>query len=221
MFCPICKTEYREGFTRCVDCGADLVTGSPSQEGGEKTLDAGPELVWRGGDPVSLSRVTAALSTEGINFLVRPTQDHLVFELGIPRPRYVVLVSRKDYAAALGLVADIPDRSPFADFEAIESPPFYRRRSPTQETAPAESTATDGGVDTVLEEWKPSGQDTEVWSGNAPELVQSLVLCLQENGIPCFPVTEPGETSRILVHRGDERRAREIVCEVIEGEPSA
>lgn len=25
MFCPKCKAEYREGFTRCADCDVDLV----------------------------------------------------------------------------------------------------------------------------------------------------------------------------------------------------
>ena len=25
MFCPKCKSEYREGFYKCTDCGVDLV----------------------------------------------------------------------------------------------------------------------------------------------------------------------------------------------------
>lgn len=25
MFCPVCRDEFREGFTRCEDCDADLV----------------------------------------------------------------------------------------------------------------------------------------------------------------------------------------------------
>lgn len=25
MFCPKCKSEYREGFYKCADCGTDLV----------------------------------------------------------------------------------------------------------------------------------------------------------------------------------------------------
>lgn len=28
-FCPNCKTEYREGFTHCADCGAPLVPALP------------------------------------------------------------------------------------------------------------------------------------------------------------------------------------------------
>jgi len=31
MYCPKCKAEYREGFTKCADCGTDLVGGQPPE----------------------------------------------------------------------------------------------------------------------------------------------------------------------------------------------
>jgi hypothetical protein len=31
MFCPKCKSEYREGFYKCADCGADLVDQLPQR----------------------------------------------------------------------------------------------------------------------------------------------------------------------------------------------
>jgi hypothetical protein len=31
MFCPKCKTEYREGFYKCASCGSDLVDGLPQE----------------------------------------------------------------------------------------------------------------------------------------------------------------------------------------------
>lgn len=31
MFCPQCKSEYRPGFTRCADCGVDLVDRLPEE----------------------------------------------------------------------------------------------------------------------------------------------------------------------------------------------
>ena len=31
MFCPKCKIEYREGFYKCADCGADLVYRLPDE----------------------------------------------------------------------------------------------------------------------------------------------------------------------------------------------
>ena len=31
MFCPKCKSEYREGFYKCADCGVDLVAEQPPE----------------------------------------------------------------------------------------------------------------------------------------------------------------------------------------------
>jgi hypothetical protein len=31
MFCPKCKSEYREGFYKCADCGSDLVVVKPPE----------------------------------------------------------------------------------------------------------------------------------------------------------------------------------------------
>jgi len=32
MFCPKCKSEYREGFTQCKECHTDLVTQLATEE---------------------------------------------------------------------------------------------------------------------------------------------------------------------------------------------
>jgi hypothetical protein len=31
MFCPACKSEYRKGYYKCADCGADLVRELPQE----------------------------------------------------------------------------------------------------------------------------------------------------------------------------------------------
>ena len=31
MFCPQCKSEYKEGFYKCADCGVDLVAEQPPE----------------------------------------------------------------------------------------------------------------------------------------------------------------------------------------------
>ena len=44
-WCPNCKTEYREGFTHCADCGADLVPTLPDEAPEPETLDRPTEAV--------------------------------------------------------------------------------------------------------------------------------------------------------------------------------
>ncbi len=43
MYCPSCKCEFREGFTRCDGCGVDLVDGLESTGAGASTAAAAPE----------------------------------------------------------------------------------------------------------------------------------------------------------------------------------
>ena len=35
MFCPQCRSEYREGFTRCADCDVELVPALPTGDAHE------------------------------------------------------------------------------------------------------------------------------------------------------------------------------------------
>ena len=43
MICPQCKSEYREGFVRCADCGVELLTQLEDEE--ETDGSSGNELV--------------------------------------------------------------------------------------------------------------------------------------------------------------------------------
>ncbi len=44
MFCPQCRTEYREGFYKCVDCGASLVSELPPEPATELQPELAPEF---------------------------------------------------------------------------------------------------------------------------------------------------------------------------------
>jgi hypothetical protein len=49
MFCPTCKTEYREGFTDCADCRVALVHELPRAENhppGDEQLASPPGTGW-------------------------------------------------------------------------------------------------------------------------------------------------------------------------------
>jgi len=39
MFCPECKRKFREGFYRCANCGADLVSQLPQETSNQARHD--------------------------------------------------------------------------------------------------------------------------------------------------------------------------------------
>src|SRR5713226_9216185 len=86
----------------------------------EKSADGALELVWRGSDPVAFSRVISALQAAGIPHHSKSTHDHLVFGLGIPRPRYEVRVLQSDSAMARDLVTPIGETLPFETEKSLQ-----------------------------------------------------------------------------------------------------
>jgi len=75
-YCPDCRTEYRDGLTRCADCGAVLLAGPlPEMEGAPAAppsppMDMSPEsepaFLCRVADPSEVEIICAALREAGI-----------------------------------------------------------------------------------------------------------------------------------------------------------
>jgi hypothetical protein len=65
MFCPRCRTEYREGFSVCVDCDSDLVDELPPEEVPEFT-----EYVEVLGtyNPADIALIKSILDAENITY---------------------------------------------------------------------------------------------------------------------------------------------------------
>jgi len=57
MFCPLCKAEYREGFSRCANCHSDLVSSLDLPE----VRSNPPALLWVGKDVRQLTILAHAL----------------------------------------------------------------------------------------------------------------------------------------------------------------
>jgi hypothetical protein len=207
QYCPLCDAEYSDMHARCTVCGVELVSeelrGRPLDERQRKERI---ELVWRGGDPGAVSEVIHTLREAGIRHHMQATNDHLVFELGMPRPKYVVRTFASDSAKAKELLAGIHDSSPFVSMEAsalaLADEPF--------EEQPA-----------LKHEWKPAAATLEVWSGEDAALAQLLQDCLRENGIGVRSEGIPPGLMRLSVMTLDEGRAREIIREVREASPPA
>jgi hypothetical protein len=98
MYCPQCKAEYRQGFTRCADCDVELVYEPPSsasglgEAGGQTENPEDPFCsFWRGDDPRIHAELCELLNEEAIPHKTVRREDHLfnlntrsAFEIGIP-----------------------------------------------------------------------------------------------------------------------------------------
>src|ERR1700722_13408574 len=165
-YCPLCDAEYAASHEQCSVCGVDLVPeelrGHPldEQQRSEKIV-----VIWRGGDPLAVSEVISALRDAGIRHHVQPTNEHMVFELGMPRPKYAVRVFSSDAAKAKELIADIR-----------ESLPVVFDQTAQHEQEPV-------AVPAAGHQWNSAAATVEIWSGEDGALAELLQACLRENRI--------------------------------------
>jgi hypothetical protein len=164
------------------------------------------ELVWRGGDPSAVSEVIQTLREAGIRHHVQPTNDHLVFELGMPRPKYAVRTFASDATRAKELLSDIRESSPFVSMEASA---LALAEEPVAQPA------------SRRHEWKPAAATLVIWSGEDAALAELLQDCLRENAIGVRCEGKPPGVMHLRVMPSDESAARGIIREVREASPPA
>jgi hypothetical protein len=70
VYCPQCRTEYREGFTECADCHVPLLAGAPPPE--PDPFDPSLELVvvLESNSGVQFAMARGLLEEAGIPFFV-------------------------------------------------------------------------------------------------------------------------------------------------------
>jgi ferredoxin len=202
-YCPSCGAEYSAGHVQCSVCRVDLVSealrGRPltEQQKNDRIV-----VVWRGGDPLAVSEVVHRLREAGIRHHLHATEDHLVFELGMPRPKYAVRVFESDAPRASELLEGVR-----------ESLPFGLSFTPVADEEPAAPLQRSSG------RWNPATATSEIWSGEDASLADLLEACLRENRIGVRRLgVEPGRL-RLFVMAVDEAAAGEIVREIRDGSP--
>ena len=222
MICPQCKAEYRLGFTRCTDCGVDLVDDPESDALAlhEKPTPGDPNedpfcSFWKGDDPRVHAELCALLDEAGIPHNTVFRSDHLfnlrnysAFEVGVPFSLYqkaeqAVKEAYGDGTESFG--ADSQDRRYFPPMPALLTPS-------REENIPGPSQAYQEG------DWNDDQATVRIWSSQSGEPTRFVLAALHENRIHCR--VDDGE-NRAAVHvlPEEEDRAREIVREVVEGRP--
>ena len=87
MFCPLCKAEYRPGFTRCSDCDVDLVETLPLEPSkpAPKFVDyAEYTEVLTTFNPLDIAFVKSLLDAEHITYFVQGEHFLNVRPLALP-----------------------------------------------------------------------------------------------------------------------------------------
>lgn len=113
MFCPVCGDEYRAGFTRCSDCGVDLVEKLPA--GIEAADPFELVTVLETGDQSQVAVARSMLEGAGIPCIARNERLQNLFGWGTVGTGYNVAmgairlqVLREDEATARELLAAAP-----------------------------------------------------------------------------------------------------------------
>ncbi|MHB8755061.1 MAG: hypothetical protein ACYC92_08920 [Candidatus Acidiferrales bacterium] len=245
MFCPVCKYEYRRGFTHCNDCDVDLVDALPSEGDVDHKLRtpademAQPTLLWKGASGGTFSAITAALDAAKIPYNREDLDARLVFssefselEIWVPAAHLsdaqAVLNEVLNSTAVLSAGPDATNELPAGDDEAADD---IRQEIPRElypEDATAEvwsANATSSGTNNPAD--KAASNAAIKAANNDAAMAEILKSCLAEIGVACY-VQRPDADSAdaqpnyaVRVVPEDEARAKEIVRQVINAAPPA
>lgn len=221
MFCPNCRYEFRRGFTRCNECGVALVDTLPpgpseSEVGGSNPQNqmVSPTFLWQGFNSAAFADIRMALDSAGIPYNHEQLDARLLYtdhydplEIWVPAanlPEAQKLVeevlSRNDSAAGALDVEDEDDTSAALPAEDGEGADDIRSENVTRELDPEDASAG-------------------IWSGADATTAEMLKSCLAEIGIACYVARPESGNLSVRVFPEDEKRARAIVRQVVEGVP--
>jgi hypothetical protein len=162
-------------------------------------------LLWAGEDPAFYQTLTDSLNAAGIpsrnmaigDDSIKPDSDPLPIDWK-PRFGFEVAVLSADVTAAQQIMEKLLAQEP-QDLEI-----------------PAQPLATD--EERPLTEDTESHPKVEIWNGGDDKTSEFLTAALQENEIPMHIETPDGQT-HIYVSAANADRAREIVREIMLGQP--
>ena len=222
MYCPLCGAEYRPGFSICSDCQVALVPDPPRAASAESAVASGSFVtVWAGDDPLRHGEICEALDRQKIPAQTLDREDRS-FNLAT-QPAFEVFVP-----------ADFADgaRKAIKEINSAEEEAARLSESGTPEIPEEEDLSNEDSEDGGTLDLDPEGATVEVWSGTDAHTAAMIVSSLRENQILCRsepvvagPKSAPRNTpdkvgpTTLFVFPQDQRRAREIIREIVDAVP--
>jgi hypothetical protein len=222
MICPLCKAEYRRGFTRCADCDVDLAYELPSQAARNVEVAEEPAAVVEGEEVKALQRwadsvgcADACLKLRDAGIAYRVTELPRVLGLRMePRQEFEIAVPVVLFEKAkevlriqieLGEEENLPSDE---EIQAVMELPDHGDLSAGEDVKP----------NWDPENWHEEDATVEVWSSEQLRPGDTIELSLRENQVHARFNRRRGQYA-IFVMPEDESRAQEIVREIVEGAP--
>ena len=113
MYCPLCKAEYRQGFSRCSDCQVALVATQ------EEANSVAVDRLWTGDDRRKMEKILNGLMDAEVPFRSKetlkaqpwPWLSILLFRFMRPRPtfEFYIDIFDKDRARSDEVLRKIED----------------------------------------------------------------------------------------------------------------
>lgn len=242
MFCPVCKYEFRRGFTRCNTCDVDLVDALPPEEEIDHSAPATsaqmdqPTLLWSGASGGIFSALTTALDDAQIPYNKEELDARLVFSS--QHADLEVWVPAANWPQAKPILDSILANPLNADSAATSASNIENDDDADAAFPEDDDEADDIRHNHIARELFPDEAIAEVWSGKDENMADMLKSCLEEIGINCyFRTPDSGEFAddsdadtenernhsdapfAIRVLPEDEKRARQIVRSITDGLP--
>lgn len=237
MFCPICKSEAGAWSNRCPKCGTTLLSYIPasgSAAGKVLTDSEGRELLWSGLSLKIHAAICRGLADAGIEYKVSEKSFGLL--PATDQTASFIWVSRADRPRALSVMDNLPanskpdEPSDEATRDAAILNPWRLNRTILgraleyetpfdAEYSLLDSGSTDGPTpDDIVEDFDAERATCKVWVGEDARMAQYFDDCLRGIGIGCV-VSPDGTKLRVLVMPAAEKRAREVIREIVEASP--
>lgn len=106
MFCPKCRSEYREGYTRCSNCNVDLVPELPKIENDEDSYSFEPVYIKYASNQIDAEMMMDILRSNNIPCFRKSkgAGGYLNIAAGFSVFGEEIYVDKKDYDAAAELL---------------------------------------------------------------------------------------------------------------------